>query len=100
MENYETLVEAINGLREEGYVEDFNLKKNYLEYRSGEFKVLHDEFHVDKFYRFEGMTDPSDQVILYAISSGSHRIKGILVNGYGIYSEELADEMMNKLSVH
>lgn len=35
MEYYDNLIEAINGLKEQGYVEDFNLKQNCLECRNG-----------------------------------------------------------------
>ncbi|WP_316812319.1 hypothetical protein [Pedobacter heparinus] len=38
----------MNQLRKEGYVEDFNLLKNCLECRNGQFKVFANEFKVDK----------------------------------------------------
>jgi len=98
MENYETLSQAINGLKNQGYTEDFNLKAFCLECRGGEFKVLHDEFQIDKVYRFEGDTDPGDQSILFAISSEKFDLKGVLVNGYGIYSDPITDEMQAKLN--
>lgn len=100
MEPDVTLTDTMNNLRKEGYVEDFNLRQNCLECRNGEFKVFAEDFKVDKFYRFEGESNPSDAAILYAISSDKHHLKGVLVNAYGIYSEELTDEMMRKLTVH
>jgi hypothetical protein len=97
MENYETLTEAIEGLRKQGYVEDFNLKQNCIECRNGEYKIFHNEFQIDKYFRFEGQTDPADESILYAISSDKYQLKGVLVNGYGISSESITNEMLNKL---
>jgi hypothetical protein len=94
-----TLSETMNELRKEGYVEDFNLQQNCLECRNGEFKVFADEFKVDKFFRFEGASNPSDSSILYAISSTSKNLKGLLVNAYGIYSEPMTDEMIEKLQI-
>ena len=94
-----TLSETMNELRKEGYVEDFNLQQNCLECRNGEFKVFADEFKVDKFFRFEGASNPSDSSILYAISSNSKKLKGLLVNAYGIYSEPMTDEMIEKLEI-
>lgn len=93
-----TLIEITDELRSEGYTEDFNLKQNCLECRSGDFKFFHDEFQVDKFFRLEGATDPSDEVIVYAISATSQGMKGILVNSYGIYADPIASEMLDKLS--
>lgn len=95
----DTLSQAIDALKKEGYTEDFNLQKNYLECRDGAFKVWHDEFIIDKFYRFEGDSDPADEATVYAISSTKHDIKGILVNGAGIYTQDVADEMLAALDI-
>ena len=100
MESYDTLTEGINALRKQGYTEDFNLNHNSLEVLTRGHEVYHDEFKVDKFFRFEDNTDPDDQSILYAISSEKYSLKGILVNSYGIYSESFSNEMMNKLKAH
>ncbi|UMY64586.1 MULTISPECIES: (4Fe-4S)-binding protein [unclassified Flavobacterium] len=96
-ENYSNLVEALDALRAQGYTEDFNLKQNCLECRNGEYKIFHDEFHIDKSFRFDANTDPDDESILYAISSEKYQLKGVLVNGYGNSSEPLTDEMLDKL---
>ena len=97
MDAYVTLSGMINELRKQGYTEDFNLQQQCLECRSGQYKVFAEEFIVDNYYRFEGDSNPSDASILYAISSQQHQLKGILVNGYGIYSESASDEIMEKL---
>lgn len=99
MQSYATLSETMNELRKEGYTEDFNLQQNCLDCRNGQFKVFADEFKVDKFFRFEGASNPSDSAILYAISSDSKNLKGLLVNAYGIYSEPVTDEMLEKLQI-
>ena len=88
----------MNALRKEGYVEDFNLQKSWLQCSKGQ-RLTADDFKVDRFYRFEGESNPSDAAILYAISSERHGLKGILVNAYGIYSDPAADALMQKLDV-
>ncbi len=95
----DTVSQALEMLRREGYTEDFNLQLDCLECRNGQFRVFHNEFHIDKFYRFEGNSDPADESIVYAISSEKHRLKGVLVNAYGVYSEPLTNEMVEKLVV-
>jgi len=99
MNAHTTLSGTMNDLRKEGYTEDFNLHQNCLECRNGEFKVFADEFKVDNYFRFEGASNPSDAAILYAISSDKKNLKGVLVNAYGIYSEPLTDEMLEKLEI-
>lgn len=101
MESYDTMTEAINALRRQGYTEDFNLKENCLECPNKNVKLSPDEFHVDKFFRFEDNTSPDDQAILYAISSTKYNdIKGLLVNAYGVYSDPAVNELIEKLKVH
>lgn len=99
MEQYSSLVEAIAGLKAEGYTEDFNLQQQCLECRNGRYQVFHDEFVVDKYYRFDVSSDAADQSIIYAISSEKYGLKGILINAYGIYSEPVTNEMLNKLRI-
>jgi hypothetical protein len=97
MESYDTLTEAIDAMRAQGYREDFNLQQNCIECRNGQYSLSPEEFHIEKTFRFEGDSNPDDETILYAISSEKHHLKGILVNAYGMYSEPLIDEMVRKL---
>lgn len=97
MENYETLSQAIEALKNQGYIADFNLKENCLECIAGKNELQPHEFEIDKSFRFDVNEDPSDQSVLYAISSAIHGLKGLLVNGYGIYSEEASNAMLKKL---
>lgn len=99
METYETMVEALGALKRQGYTEDFNLDNNSLICRQGQVRVGHDEFQIDKFFRFEGATNPDDQSILYAISSDKHGVKGTFVNAYGIYSDDKANFLLDRLNV-
>jgi len=95
-----TLSTTMTKLREEGYVEDFNLGFNCVHCRNEQLKLSPKDFQIDKYYRFEGESNPSDSAILYAISSEKHNVKGVLVNGYGIYSDELSDEMLEKMKTN
>ena len=99
MQQYSNLIEAIDGLKAEGYTEDFNLGQQCIECRNGQYKIFHDEFVIDKYFRFDESSDASDQSVIYAISSDKYKLKGILINAYGIYSEPLTNEMLNKLKI-
>ncbi|CAN5442598.1 hypothetical protein BH11BAC5_BH11BAC5_47060 [soil metagenome] len=97
MNTMTTLSEITNLLKERGYTIDFNLKENCLECGGNLLKIFPGEFMVDKHYRFEGPSDPGDEAIVYAISSPKYNLKGVLVNGYGISSESITDEMIKAL---
>ncbi len=83
--NYDTLSEAVNDLIKRGYVEDFLLmkEKDCLVCNNKSLELSPDDFVIDEIHRFEGMTDPSDESILFAISSTSHGLKGLVINSYG-----------------
>jgi hypothetical protein len=99
MKNYSSLLEAIEGLKKEGYTADFNLHPDCIQCAETELKLSPDEFVIDKYFRFEGDTDPSEQSIIYAISSKKHPIKGIFINAYGIYADPVSNEMMEALTI-
>ena len=99
-ESYGTLSETINGLKKEGYTLDFNIRQECLVCSITNTVLSPDDFEIDKVYRFEGMSNPDDQAILYAISSPKFEVKGVLVNGYGISADDATDEMIEKLKTH
>lgn len=91
------LAETIQVLRAKGYTEDFNLSEASREPQTAKLHALNDEFMIDQVFRFDVMSDPDDQSILYAIHSTKTGQKGILVNGFGIYSETQTNQMADKL---
>lgn len=97
MEDFTTLSQAIEALKKEGYTEDFNLDSDCIACGTDKIRISPTDFHIDRVYRFDVNTDAGDQSILYAISSEKHNLKGLLVNGYGIYSDDLTDDMAIKL---
>lgn len=99
MTTYDTSAEAINALVTRGYDHNFNLKDEVLYCHSNDTSLQPDEFQIDEVYRFEGDTNPDDEVVVYAISSPSASIKGILVNAYGIYAESVSAQLVEKLKI-
>jgi len=95
---YSTLSEATNDLKTRGYKEDFNLKPDCVECNSLQLKLSPEDFEVDEFYRFEGMSSTDDNSIVFAISS-KEGVKGILVDAYGVYAESLNDAMIRRLPI-
>lgn len=98
MEQYDSLLQAIEGLRKQGYTEDLNLQTNCIDCRDATLQLHPHEFEIDKVFRFYGLSDVDDESILYAISSDKYDLKGILVNGYGVTSDPLTQDMVEKLA--
>ena len=100
MPTYSTLSEAVDDLQRRGYTDDLALGGNCLVCDARGISLDPAAFEIDEFHRFEGMSDPEDQSIVYAISSVDGHIKGILVNAYGPDAAPLAQEMVRKLGTH
>ena len=96
MKDYETLSEAVDDLQKRGYTQDFNLKPHCLQCVSLKLELRPEDFDVDEVHRFEGMSSTDDNSVIYAISS-SEGIKGILVDAYGLYAENISEQMRKKL---
>ena len=98
MQTFTTLSEAITALVTRGYANDFNLHPDWIECAPLNVKFKPEEFHIDEVHRFEGMTNPDDSSVLYAISSTSG-IKGLLVDAYGVYAESISKAMLDRLKI-
>ncbi len=98
MYQYDTISQAVTGLRERGYTVDFNLGENCLVCHGDQYNI--NDFEITEVHRFEGDTDPSDEAVVYAIESKVKGTRGILVSGYGISAEGMSMEMILKLSIH
>jgi|TARA_R110000744_G_scaffold377983_1_gene493556 hypothetical protein len=96
MKNYDTLSETMAHLQKNGYTTDFNLKTEHLECNALKLKLHPEDFDVDETHRFEGMSSTDDNSVLYAISS-LNGVKGLLVDAYGVYAENISEEMRKKL---
>lgn len=100
MPAYSTLSEAVNDLQRRGYTDDLTAAEHCLVCDARGINLDPAQFEIDEFHRFEGMSDPEDQSIVYAISSMDHQIKGILVNAYGPDASSFTQEMVKKLATH
>ena len=96
MENFDTLSQAMNSLKEKGYKIEFSVSGNQIISEKDDLNLKPEDFDIDEVHRFEGMTNPGDMSILYAISSNTGK-KGLLVDAYGTYSNEISPELAKKL---
>lgn len=99
MENsYTSLSEAIKELQKEGFTADFNLCDAGVEHKHK--KTIHpaSALNVVRYYRFEGASNPEDNVVLYLIETTTGE-KGLLLDAYGAYSGNVPEDLMGKLKI-
>jgi hypothetical protein len=93
---YDTITEAVADLKKRGYTHDFNISNNRLNCDQLEKNFGHDDFEIKEIYRFEGPSDPADEAVVFAIEAPSGAL-GILVDGYGAYSDDMNTEFVKQL---
>ena len=83
--HYDTLSQAVNDLQKRGYTTDFLImeEKDCIFCQSNSLELSADEFVIDEIHRFEEMSDPDEESIVYAISSTVHGVKGMIINSFG-----------------
>ncbi len=96
--HYTSLSEAMSGLKARGYTNDFNLKGDCIECPAFRLQLTPEHFTVDEYHRFEGMSSVDDNSIVFAITSDTG-IKGVLVDAYGVYANNLSDSMIRRLAI-
>ena len=100
MAAYDTLLDALNGLKLRGYTVDFNLAFDHLKCNDSDRHLSTAEFEITEHHRFEGISDPEDEAVVYAIQAKDGTMKGTLVSAYGVYSEPVSEELLQKLEMH
>lgn len=96
--NYRNLLEAVNGLRSRGYDYDFHFEDACLHCSKIGESFTPDDLKITEYYRFEGMSDPEDNVVVYAIESNNGH-KGVIIDAYGAYSDEYKSAFISQIKV-
>ena len=94
-DDYDTLAEAVNGLSAKGFEEGFRIEKNKIVGYLNNTQFAPKDLTIVNTYRFEGMTNPQDSSIVYAIEA-QDGTKGTLVMSYSAKHNEgaaLIDEI-------
>jgi hypothetical protein len=90
---YKTMAEAVEGLQERGFTADFTVEKESGRIAAGEHTFLSDELTIVEHHRFEGMSDPDDSSVVYALEA-PNGLRGVLVDAYGAYANWKTDALL------
>ena len=83
---YATLAKTIDELARCGFIEHFGVSGDgLLSFDSGR-TFSADEVVIREYHRFEGVSDPDDMSIVYAIE-GEGGARGTLVDAFGAYAD-------------
>jgi len=95
MNNEENLMSK---LEQHGYTGQFRVEKDRLVNLTSGKKYKSIDVKAVNFYRFEGISDPDDMSILYAIET-TDGAKGTLSDAYGNYSDDDTGAFMKQVEI-
>ena len=95
---YATLASAIDGLARSGFREHFKMTAGKLLALDSRASFNAAELVVRAYHRFEGVSDPDDMAIVYAIES-HNGVRGTLVDAFGVYADPAVGKFLEGVPV-
>jgi hypothetical protein len=87
---------ALQHLADEGFTEHFAVDGDSLRGLDGGETFRPDQVVIRSFVRFEGVSDPDDMSIVYAIESRDGT-RGTLVDAFGVYSNPAVSDFVDAI---
>ena len=95
---YMTLASAVNGLASSGFREHFQIKSGKLLALDSGKTFNAPEMLIRAYHRFEGVSDPDDMAIIYAIES-REGVRGTLVDAFGVYADPAVGRFLDGVPI-
>ncbi|MEM1122799.1 MAG: phosphoribosylpyrophosphate synthetase [Bacteroidota bacterium] len=98
LNKYDNLVVATNALLKRGFKSDFKLTKNGMKDLKTKKLYQPEDMAIVEYHRFEGMTNPSDMSIIFAVVCNDQN-KGTVISSYGTYADMQLVKFMDKVKI-
>lgn len=85
VKTYKTMTDAMQGLKQRGFTANFEFLNNGFRIVGGSETFSPDQLTIVEHHRFEGMSDPDDLSILYAIEA-TDGTRGTVADAFGPYA--------------
>ena len=95
---YATLADAIEELIRRGFTEQFEVVDGALRALESGKTFRAEELRIREYHRFEGVSDPDDMSIVYAIESHTGT-RGTLVDAFGVYSNPVVSAFLTDVPI-
>jgi hypothetical protein len=93
-----TLTGVLDDLARRGYTEDFEVAGDSLVSVESGRALKPDDLVIREFRRFEGVSDPDDMSIVYAIEARDGT-RGTLVDAFGVYSDPAVSRLLERVPI-
>lgn len=93
----ETLSEAIGRLERAGFRDSFQARDDGLFALEAQRLLAPEALVIEELVRFEGVSDPQDESVLFALRSQDDAVRGTFVATYGTQTDPASAEIMKRL---
>ena len=93
-----TLASTLDDLAGSGFIEHFGVRGEELRSFDTGRTFGADQVVVRDYHRFEGVSDPDDMVIVYAIEAPGG-VRGTLVDAFGAYSDPTVGAFLDRVPI-
>lgn len=93
----DTVTEALALLRAEGYDADYELVDGHLQ-AEGCARCRVEDVVVERRFRFEGPSDPGDEMIVFGLRDPATGARGTLASAFGLNADPALAEHLADLS--
>ena len=98
MEDPETVVDALRLLRADGYDIEFQLADGHLQCNDEARACPASDAVVERLYRFEGASDPGDEMVVFGLRDPETGRRGVLASAFGLAADPELLEHLTGLS--
>lgn len=93
-----TLMSTMDELARSGFVEHFGVRGDALQSFDSGRMFSAGQVVIREYHRFEGVSDPDDMAIVYAIE-GEGGARGTLVDAFGAYSDPTLTAFLDRVAI-
>ena len=91
----DTVTAAVQLLQREGYGADLILRDGVLVATDRGTACVVDDAVVERMYRFEGDSDPGDEMVVFGVHDPTNDVRGTLVSAFGLAADpEILDHLV------
>ena len=98
MEDPETVVDALRLLKADGYEVEFQLVDGHLACNADDVVCPASDAVVERLYRFEGSSDPGDEMVVFGLRDPETGRRGVLASAFGVAADPEILEHLHGLS--
>lgn len=97
-QSYSSMSEAVRSLKARGFEADFEYAEGAIRIAGSEHSFKESELRIVEHHRFEGISDPDDMSVIYAVEA-SDGTRGTIVDAFGVYANPKLGAALEKVVI-